>query len=174
MTLTVSELGSLGSRGWYGTHAPPSTFHKGVAFLGGGAAARIRMQLIWAQERPAGFWASTRGRAWKKVTGNLTWPVFRALLAEIQAYEDRVGIPASHRMTRAPIRAPRRPARRPVRRVVRRAPTTLQSSVARARATTVPVRRTMAAAVSIQATQARPGIVAGRTAPRPVFYSSAM
>jgi hypothetical protein len=115
VTLTIAELGSLsGSRGWYGTSAPGHTFDRGVRELGA-----ARMQLIWSRARPLGFWASARGQQWAKVTGNLTWPVFEAMLAEIAAYEDAVGYRDAYRVTRrraapTPTRS-RPPAPRPTR-----------------------------------------------------------
>lgn len=124
MALTLEELGlgglgSLGGPGWYGTHAPVRSFREGVSRLGGGGLAKTKMRMIWSQRRPAGFWASRRGQGWKRVSpGNMTPAMLRALLREIQKYEDvrgtdpdwRVTPPGSHR--RRPKPRPR-PAPRP-------------------------------------------------------------
>lgn len=86
-------LSGLGAApGWFGgkIRPPARSFSAGVSMLGGGAKARTNMQEIWAHRRPSGFWAGPRGKAWKGVSpGNMTPAMLRALLGEIQKYEDR-------------------------------------------------------------------------------------
>jgi hypothetical protein len=114
--LGMGELGR--SQGWFaGRVRPPArSFWLGVERLGGGARGRTRMQLIWSHSRPHGFWGSARGRAWKRVSpGNMTPVMTAALLAEIQAYEDRQGLGRDWRVTppRRRRRSPPRPAPAP-------------------------------------------------------------
>jgi hypothetical protein len=111
--LTTSELGALGEPGWYGTHASPRTFREGVRMLGGGGTATVKMEMIWSHRRPGGFWASRRGKGWARVSpGNMTPAMLRALLVDIQAYEDQRGIESAWRMT-PPSRHRRQPRPRP-------------------------------------------------------------
>jgi hypothetical protein len=94
-------LGGLGEPGWIRSGAPAESFWAGMKLLGGGASGRIRMQWVWEHRRPYGFWHGAAGAGWKRIApGNMTPAMIPELLADIQAYEDRVQLAPGHRVTR--------------------------------------------------------------------------